>query len=674
MELFVYAASAESAEAAIQNGAGGVILSPSIQPETLDGLFPYANAGGVKIIYDLTRACDDAEFSRRAEVLETLYGMGLDAVMSGEPGLLRMAVAAAPGCKHIWGAPCETADDIDFAAANGCSMAVLSPFLQDGAIKALAANTPVPLLIWVLSPICPAGGHGCLLDNKRLPHSCAQSCRTPLYAYSGDNIAPILKTKDLCLLKHMRDLNGLTAMIKPPDPNPEATGLFTRFARIAADEHYVNNHELDSAFEALGRERPTDALYTGTGQVYSRGERERNERVWESVCRKMADQPVQTGVPVRFFALITAGEPARLAVDDYQGHTLYAEGDIPVHGGESCEEELNGIWSETSGGYLCKDARTKIDAGLTFSRAQAAALRDEVLLKLERARLAVPERENGKYNPGVGLLPRADLPVLTVRVTKMSQVTEELLSLPPERLYIPLDEASGDPAKAEWLVKSDTVPVVVLPRVYSEEDRAEINARLRLLHNAGFREALAWTPGQAHMVLKQGFTPRCDWGTSSSYTLKAVKAMGVASCTLAPWMSFKEIGQMSHFCDTELVVYGRIPLLLARSCIIRAQNALCVCDNKCELSDGKGGVLPLLREGVHSTLVYHSQKLWMLPYRARWRHIGLWAARLDFTTENAVECAKIALAYAGRGDYEPHAFTTGFYIEEEIGKRRGRKI
>jgi putative protease len=81
-----------------------------------------------------------------------------------------------------------------------------------------------------------------------------------------------------------------------------------------------------------------------------------------------------------------------------------------------------------------------------------------------------------------------------------------------------------------------------------------------------------------------------------------------------------------------------------------------------------------VREGGHSTLVYHAQKLWMLPARAQWKHIGLWAVRLDFTTENARECVQVTSAFAGREEYEPHAYTTGFYLGEESKKRRmGRK-
>ncbi|MDR0324651.1 MAG: U32 family peptidase [Oscillospiraceae bacterium] len=673
MELLVAAASVDCAASAIQNGADGVLLSPSIPPEPLGGFFPYARARGVTTILDLTRACNDAELGRRAEFLRHLYHLGLDAVMAGEPGLLRMAAFTAPDCQMIWGAPCHTADDIDYAAANGCSRAVLSPFLQAPAIQALAAASRLPLLFWALAPLCPGGDPNlCLLDKERGPYQCAEGCRKTPLAYPGDAVSPIFKTRDLCLLKHTRELSGLTALVMPPARTPEAAGLFTRFARSAADEFYIDERALREAFAALGREDPTDAPYTGAGSVYAEGDKPKNERFWEAERKNTDENPERACVPVRFFALITAGEPARLAVDDYKGHTLYAEGAVPEMGDvPDAEEELNAVWRGVSGIYRCKDARTKIDPGLCLPRPEAVALRRAVIGKLEAARLALPERKPGKFEPGPRFLPRADKPLITVKVAKMSQVTPELLRLPPERLYIPLGEASDDPSKAEWLVRSETVPVAVLPRVVTEDDRAEVNARLKRLHDAGFREALTWNPGQAVLALRQGFTPRADWGAPSSQTVRMAKLMGVVSSTLAPWLSLAEIQAINHTADTEMIVYGRLPLLLARQCLFRRKSGLCACDNKCNLSDGQGGLLPLARDGAHSTVVYHPQKLWMLPCRPLWRHIGLWAARLDFTTENARECVQIANAFAEREAYEPHAYTTGFYLMEETKKRRG---
>lgn len=44
--------------------------------------------------------------------------------------------------------------------------------------------------------------------------------------------------------------------------------------------------------------------------------------------------------------------------------------------------------------------------------------------------------------------------------------------------------------------------------------------------------------------------------------------------------------------------------------------------------------------------------------------MGLWAARLLFTTESAAECVRVTERYLGRGSYEPKDYTRGLYYRD----------
>ncbi|MDR1669857.1 MAG: U32 family peptidase [Oscillospiraceae bacterium] len=669
MKLVVSAGTYDAAVSAIQNGADEVLLAPAIPAEALTELFPYARSRGTALTLDFTRSCADAELNRRAALLQTLYPLGLYGVAAGDAGLLHMARSAAPGCSIIWGAPCHNADDIHYAASQGCSRAVLSPFLPSETILSLQKTSQIQLAVWVLCPLCPCGDpNTCLLGKEHGLQSCAYVCRSTVFA--GDDGKALLKTRDFCLLGHMRELPRLTAQMLVPDPSPEAVGFFTRVARSAANGEYYEERSVHGAFAALGREAPTDAPYTSVGDIFTRDVQPltRNERFWETERHEARE----ARIPVRFLALAADGEPFRLAVDDYQKHTLFVEGSVPARdaAAPTSGEELNAVWHETPAPYVCKDARTQIGGGLRIAAGEAPRLRERALEQLGEQRSALPDHPPGHYTPEARLLPRADKPCVTVKVAKIAQVTPELLRLPPERLYVPLGEASGDPLRAEDLVRSETVPVAVFPRIIQENERNEVGARLKRLHDIGFREALTYSPGQAVLALRHSFTPRADWNAANAQTLRHAKTIGVISCTLAPWMTLEEIRALNHVADTEMIVYGRLPLLLTRQCLIRKRSGVCSCDNmNNELSDGKGGLLPLVRESGHGTLVYDSHKLWLEPYKKQWRHIGLWAVRLDFTTENAKECVQIANAYLGRGDYEPHTTTTGFYAPGEHRRR-----
>ena len=43
------------------------------------------------------------------------------------------------------------------------------------------------------------------------------------------------------------------------------------------------------------------------------------------------------------------------------------------------------------------------------------------------------------------------------------------------------------------------------------------------------------------------------------------------------------------------------------------------------------------------------------------KRLGLWAIRLQFTTETSIECVQILERYLGKGRYQPNDFTRGLY-------------
>jgi len=52
----------------------------------------------------------------------------------------------------------------------------------------------------------------------------------------------------------------------------------------------------------------------------------------------------------------------------------------------------------------------------------------------------------------------------------------------------------------------------------------------------------------------------------------------------------------------------------------------------------------------------------MADKRRAMSSLGIWAQRLSFTTENAVECVSVMKSYMGKGDYVPSGFTRGLYF------------
>ena len=70
---------------------------------------------------------------------------------------------------------------------------------------------------------------------------------------------------------------------------------------------------------------------------------------------------------------------------------------------------------------------------------------------------------------------------------------------------------------------------------------------------------------------------------------------------------------------------------------------------------------PVLREFGCRNEVLARDKLFLGDRRAEWEHIGLWGARLYFTTESPRECVEVARSFCGETAYVPNNISRGLY-------------
>ena len=65
-----------------------------------------------------------------------------------------------------------------------------------------------------------------------------------------------------------------------------------------------------------------------------------------------------------------------------------------------------------------------------------------------------------------------------------------------------------------------------------------------------------------------------------------------------------------------------------------------------------------------SSDLLNSKKLFLADKSADYQRLGLWGARLMFTTESAPECARVLERYLGRGNFQPNDYTRGLYYRD----------
>jgi putative protease len=149
-----------------------------------------------------------------------------------------------------------------------------------------------------------------------------------------------------------------------------------------------------------------------------------------------------------------------------------------------------------------------------------------------------------------------------------------------------------------------------------------------------------------------------------------LRDLGLKSITLPFELSFSEIGQLSKPIKTELIVYGRLPLMLSENCIVRNSTGACTCDSFPCLVDKEGSQYPIMSDFGCRNILLNSRKLYLADKKKVIKSTGAWARRLNFTTENAIECVAIVKRYMGLSRHTPSSFTRGLYYQGTSSAQR----
>ncbi|MDR0862121.1 MAG: U32 family peptidase [Oscillospiraceae bacterium] len=702
LEILSPAGSPEGVVAAVQNGADAVYLgmgdfnarrnAKNFSESDFATAAEYCRVRGVKVYLTLNTLVSDREIHGALAVAKTAAKLGADAFIVQDLGLMRALRQVLPdvplhastqmGVHNLEGAK--------LAAAMGLSRVILARELPRDEIRHITKNAPIETEIFVHGALCMSYSGQCYFSSVIGRRSgnrglCAQPCRLP-YSAGNRAVEYPLSLKDNCLVGHLEELEklGVTCVkiegrMKRPEYAAIVTGIYSRAARENKEPSEDDLKALESAFSRSGF---TDGYYTGKrdgGMFGVRDEDAKPENVMFSTARRNYLSGEFRRVPVRFVASVLAGEPMKLAAIDDRGNTAVATGALPEL---AFHRELTAATLKTqlhkTGGtpFLCVGTKINVDSGLSLPVSAVNELRRDILAELmEKRRPFTPPQEHAYIADEPSQVrkeneTRETQPVLNISVLKAAQLSPELAALKPNLVYIPLEELRHK-KQLEPLLEAGIPIAASLPRVIFDEEYERVRALLDAAKKLGIQDALVHNLGQVLTVRELGLNARGDFGLNvfNAQTLKTVRDLGLVSTTLSFELMLAQIRDIAKPIDTELIVYGRLPLMLTENCVIRNATGVCSCDNFAGLSDRRGVVFPVVREGAQRadykcrTVVLNSRKLFMADRLEDWAKIGLWAGRLSFTTENAVECVSVFRRYLGLSGYEPGGITRGLYYK-----------
>ena len=688
LELLSPAGSMESVEAAVQNGADAVYFgygafnarrnAKNFTPEQAAQAVSYCHLRGVKVHLTLNTLLTDRELPLAAQLAAQASDMGVDALIVQDLGVVRMLKQAAPDLPLHASTQMSvhSLDGVKRCADLGFQRVVLSRELSRDQIEYICARSPVEIETFAHGALCMCYSGQCYFSavigersgNRGL---CAQPCRLK-YGWGNKADGYPLSLKDASMVEHLRELKKMgVACLKLEGrmKRPEYVAVVTRiYANAIKENREPTRQELEELEQAFSRQGFTDGYYMDRKGPQMFGVREEMPEPKELFARARAtyENGENRKEPVQFFAKICAGQPAQAAVQDREGHLVTVEGPEP----ESAvnvpltREKVAGQLSRTGGTpYACEKAVVRIDEGLSLPLSALNAMRRQALEELSRQRVALPERRTGPFRPGVRYESRRQPPVFTLSLRRAEQLSDQLLALSPALIYLPVEELSAHPELLER-TRAAGVPVgAAVPRICWDREWPQVKEALADLKKRGVDQALCPTWDGVERALQLGLRARGDFGlnTFNSQALKQLRQMGLESATLSFELKLAQIRDLSKAIDTEFIAYGRLPLMITENCIVYNHSGQHTCAGVNQLVDRKGERFPVVKAFGCRNEILNAKKIFLADKAADWQRLGLWAARLQFTTENAAECVQVLSRYLGQGRYQPNDYTRGLY-------------
>ena len=150
----------------------------------------------------------------------------------------------------------------------------------------------------------------------------------------------------------------------------------------------------------------------------------------------------------------------------------------------------------------------------------------------------------------------------------------------------------------------------------------------------------------------------------NSGAMQVARLLGLASACLSFEMTLPQIRDVSKAVPAEMLVYGRMPLMLTENCLIRGRTGQCTCHlSPAKLTDKTGAEFPIIRdENSCRSVLLNGKKLNLLDRQDDLSRLGLWATRVCFTTENPKEVDRVLASVLNPVPFDPGASTRGLYL------------
>ena len=700
------------------NRFGARAYAPNFDENTLVQAIDEAHILGKKIYLTVNTLFKDAEINELYDYLLPYYKAGLDAVIVQDLGALKLIREQFPGM-HIHVSTQMTVSGVCSAKLlekAGAARIVPPRELSLKEIRKIHKETCLEIECFVHGALCYCYSGQCLMSSFIGGRSgnrgkCAQPCRLPYEVYEGskkiskENDSYALNTKDICTLEILPELIDagvcsfkIEGRMKRPEYTAGVTSIYRKYIDIIekGEEYRVQKDDIKFLYDLFNRDgfsksyyflHNGPALMALENRKASAGDIRRTDGLYsyinENIIAVGRKKELDAGAEV-------FPDHAEMTVTDGQTSFTAVSRELQPAISRALDEETVRKQLTKSGGtaYNLNLISVGIKGKVFMTMKALNELRRNALDGFGKALLdqyrrdepvktAGETEENSPEKTAAEMIKntadvsgvRSVKPSVSVSVMTREQLEAAAMRDDIETVYIPyryFNEYRDRKMEAVSLIqKSGKTACIKLPAVTRDADEAGYVSFIEAAAGKGCG-FLAGSIEDIALLADIGYAGVCR-ADSGLYMMNVEsiafrRGYGIFRDTVPLELNEGEISRRDNS-ESELIVYGRIPLMVSAGCV-RKNYGKCTKDYPVtQLKDRKGYIFPVYADcSVCQNTIFNSLPLSLISKKSGLRKYGFQSFRFDFTDETVGIMNRVLDMWASEQDVkEDFAFTRGHY-------------
>ena len=682
-ELLAPAGSFEIFKAVIAAGADAVYVGGSMfgarayadnfSTDELLMAIDHAHLYGRKIYLTVNTLLKNSEIKQLYDYLLPYYERGLDAVLVQDLGVFQFIKDNFPGLPiHTSTQMTVTsAEDAEFLKSLGAGRIVLARELSLSEMRQIHDKTGMELEAFVHGAHCYSYSGQCLFSSILGGRSgnrgrCAQPCRLP-YTLSDKSQtlheSYVLSLKDLCGISDLNKLyNAGVYSLKIEGRMKQlayAAGVVSvyrkyidKFLEHPDAGYQISENDKKTLFHLGNRCGFTNGYYhQKPGKDMVTFEKPSYEKTNESLQKRIEETYRDCSkIEVDAKICLQKKQPAFLELGVGQTN-------VCVNGMSVMEAKTNPLAEEAVRRRITKTGDTpfcirnldvKLDEGVFLPNSALNQIRRDAFGKLEHQLLKQYYRE---HNTADEIIPNPYSGITSAhkQINRIICLTEERSLLPQilNRTFVTtvcLDYGAYNGLQISAL-SEDTAAVkkagkevwFAMPRIFRQRTAEQFDTAVNELKQLSFDGFLVRTYGQIR-YLKRHFPSAVLVADHNLYTYNDISVQAFEECglynTVPLELNKKEIFHRKN-CASEMIIYGRYPLMTSAQCVHSSTGSCDKTSGTCYLKDRHHMEFPVKNYcGACYNVIYNSLPAMLFSSLDELKKAGISDFRLDFTVED----------------------------------------